>query len=60
MENFTNHEYIFSNEIAMMGYKIYYNDETMKHDFLLIETMLTDVILVRTEFSYSEMELIFR
>lgn len=60
MPNFTNQEFIFSNEVAMCGYKIYYNDANLKMDFMLFETQLTDVLLCRDDFLDSENEFIFR
>jgi len=49
--NFERDEWIFSNEVAMAGYKIYYNQEDLEEDCLLLQANLAEVLNCREEFS---------
>jgi hypothetical protein len=60
MPNFERHEWKYSNEIAMCGYKIYYNKDDLDEDCLLMQANLAEVLNCREEFTESDHSMLLK
>lgn len=60
MPNYERDEWIFSNEIAMSGYKIYYNKDDLDEDCLMLQANLAEVLNIREEFSESDHSMLLK
>jgi len=52
--NIQREEWLFANETAMSSYKIYYNQDNLAKDAILLEANLAEVLNCRKEFSNSD------
>lgn len=47
MPNFERNEWTFSSDVAMSGYKMYYNQTNLDEECLLMQANLSEVLLTR-------------
>ena len=60
MENFGRDEWQFANDIALAGYKKYYNAKTLQMDCILMQSRLAEVLNCRKELTESDHAMILR
>jgi len=54
MENYDRDEWLFSNDIAMSGYRRYFNHENLAKDAILLESQVAEVLNARPQFTNSD------
>jgi hypothetical protein len=54
LPNFERDEWVFATDVAMSGYKIYYNYQDLDEDVLLLQSNLSEVLNIREEFNEAD------
>lgn len=60
MPNYDRNEWIYSTDIAMVGYKYYYDYANLDEEGLLIVANLSEVLLAREEFTGSDHSMLLK
>lgn len=60
MPNFERDDWLFATEIAMSGYKIYFNEEDLDEDCLLLQSNLAEVLNARLEFHEADSSMLLK